>query len=78
MPLANLNPSMSFADRVKKAYEEFYKSVTVGKEHDVRGRFIRHVIIDGLGYPEDCYLNEKEWADIWLLESKPLETFTAR
>ena len=69
---------MSFADRVKKAYEEFYKSVTVGKEHDVRGRFIRHVIIDGLGYPEDCYLNEKEWADIWLLESKPLETFTAR
>ena len=70
MPLTN--PTMSFVDKVKKAYEEFYKTVTVGKEHDVRGRFIRHVIIDGLGYPEDCYLNEKDWADIWLLERKPL------
>jgi type I restriction-modification system DNA methylase subunit len=68
----------SFVNRVKKAYEEFYKSVTVGKEHDVRARFIRHVIIDGLGYPEDCYLNEKDWADIWLLDRKPVGGPTRR
>jgi hypothetical protein len=62
----------SFENRIKKAYEEFYESVTVGKEHDIRARFIRHVIMDGLGYPEDCYLNEKDWADIWLLERPPV------
>jgi type I restriction-modification system DNA methylase subunit len=70
--LKDLSTNNSFEERIKKAYVEFYKSVTVGKEHDVRGRFIRHVIIDGLGYPEDCYLNEKDWADIWLLDRKPL------
>jgi type I restriction-modification system DNA methylase subunit len=62
----------NFENRIKRAYEEFYRSVTVGKEHDVRARFIRHVILDGLGYPENCYLNEKDWADIWLLDRPPV------
>jgi type I restriction-modification system DNA methylase subunit len=61
----------TFENRIKKAYEDFYRSVTVGKEHDVRGRFIQHMIIGGLGYPENCYLNEKDWADIWLLDRPP-------
>jgi len=69
---------MDHLKRIKNAYASFYKSVTVGKEHDVRGRFIRHVILDGLGYPEDCYLNEKNWADIWLLDKPPSKKTTRR
>jgi type I restriction-modification system DNA methylase subunit len=69
---------ISFENRIKKAYAAFYESVTVGKEHDVRTRFIRHFVIDGLGYPENCYLNEKDWADIWLLDKAPLERPTKR
>jgi len=54
------NKIVDLEKRIKNAYADFYKSVTIGKEHDVRGRFIQHVILHGLGYPENCYLNEKE------------------
>jgi type I restriction-modification system DNA methylase subunit len=72
------NNRMDLVKRIKNAYASFYKSVTIGKEHDVRGRFIRHVILDGLGYPENCYLNEKDWADIWLLDQPSLKKATRR
>jgi len=70
------NKRIDLVKRIKSAYASFYKSVTIGKEHDVRGRFIRHVILNGLGYPENCYLNEKDWADIWLLDKPPLKKVT--
>lgn len=72
------NKIVDLVKRIKNAYADFYKSVTIGKEHDVRGRFIQHVILDGLGYPENCYLNEKDWADIWLLDKPPLKKVTRR
>ena len=63
----------SFAIRVKGAYYDFLKSVIPGtSEHDVRSRFIQHFIRKGLGYPEKCIINEKKWADIWLLEKPPV------
>ena len=62
----------SVAQRVKTAYLKFFKSVVPGtSEHDVRSRFIHHFIYGGLGYPEKCVINEKKWADIWLLEKPP-------
>ena len=57
--------------RMKSAYEAFSKSITIGREHDTRARFIQHFIAKGLGYPEQCYLNEQDWSDIWLLERPP-------
>ena len=58
-------------DRIRNAYLRFLKSVVPeASEHDVRARFIQHFIHEGLGYPEKCYINEKKWADIWLLDKK--------
>jgi type I restriction-modification system DNA methylase subunit len=59
----------NLAKRIRKAYLRFLKSVvSETSEHDVRSRFIQHFIYGGLGYPEKCCINEKKWADIWLLE----------
>jgi hypothetical protein len=59
----------SYAKRIRDAYLRFHKSLVSGtSEHDVRSRFIQHFILKGLGYPEKCYINEKKWADIWLLD----------
>jgi type I restriction-modification system DNA methylase subunit len=59
----------SLAKRIRDAYLRFHKSLVSGaSEHDVRSRFIQHFILNGLGYPEKCYINEKKWADIWLLD----------
>jgi len=59
----------SLGNRIRNAYLRFHKSlVPEASEHDVRSRFIHHFIRDGLGYPEKCYINEKKWADIWLLD----------
>jgi len=61
----------SLAKRIRKAYLRFLKSVVPEtSEHDIRSRFIQHFIHRGLGYPEKCYINEKKWADIWLLDKK--------
>jgi len=61
----------SLAKRIRNAYLRFLKSVVPeASEHDVRSRFIHHFILEGLGYPEKCYINEKKWADIWLLDKK--------
>ena len=58
-------------NRIRNAYARFLKSVVPeASEHDVRARFIQHFIHKGLGYPEKCYINEKKWADIWLLDKK--------
>src|SRR5208337_2072845 len=64
--------------RMKAAYKDFLKSITIGHEHDIRGRFIQHFILGGLGYPENCYLNEQEWSDIWLLDKEPAKTTRKR
>ena len=64
--------------RMKAAYKDFLNSITIGHEHDIRGRFIQHFILGGLGYPENCYLNEQEWSDIWLLEKEPAKTATRK
>lgn len=61
----------SLAKRIRNAYLTFLKSIVPeASEHDVRSRFIQHFILEGLGYPEKCYINEKKWADIWLLDKK--------
>lgn len=63
----------SFADGLRKAYRDFYKSIVPGgKEHDIRMRFIHHVIWKGFGYPERCVINEKNRTDIWLLDKEAM------
>lgn len=61
----------SLARRIKYSYLKFLKSIVPEtSEHDVRTRFIQHFVREGLGYPEKCYINEKKWADIWLLDKE--------
>jgi type I restriction-modification system DNA methylase subunit len=61
----------SVARRIKDSYLRFLKSIVPEtSEHDVRARFIQHFVREGLGYPEKCYINEKKWADIWLLDKE--------
>ena len=61
----------SLAKRIKDAYLKFHKSIIPEtSEHDVRSRFIQYFIREGLGYPDKCYINEKKWADIWLLDKE--------
>jgi type I restriction-modification system DNA methylase subunit len=61
----------SLAKRIKGSYLRFLKSIVPEtSEHDVRSRFIQHFVQEGLGYPEKCYINEKNWADIWLFDKE--------
>ena len=63
--------SSSFADRLRESYRDFYKSIVPGgKEHDIRMRFIQHVIWKGFDYPDRCVINEKNRTDIWLLDKE--------
>lgn len=66
-----MKKSVFFADRLREAYRDFEKSlVPGGKEHDIRMRFIQHVVWKGFGYPERCVINEKNRSDIWLLDKE--------
>ena len=73
MKKSSKKSSSSFADRLREAYRNFYKSIVPGgKEHDIRMRFIHHVVWKGFGYPERCVINEKNRTDIWLLDREPI------
>src|SRR5260370_2195697 len=63
--------SHSFFSDFRSAYQHFLASLVRGKgrEHDIRGRFIDHVIRKGLGYDEKSVLNEIDKTDIWLIDS---------
>jgi len=58
----------SFAEKIRKAYREFSEATVSAGEIDLRTRFINHVIMDGFGYPEKCWISEKNWTDIWLFD----------
>ena len=63
--------SHSFSADLQRAYQHFltFLSRRKASEHDLRGRFIEHVIRGGLGYDERNVLNEIDRTDIWLLDS---------